>query len=198
MLATYNIAIPPAVEKPLETLLATYGAPVLLGKKPAALFARPLWWDETVCLPGARRGLRFLNLARPGKNALIFVFRPALLARTLENPQVSKVLADLDYPGPAGSETYVAGLARRFKESREFPHEVGLFLGYPPSDVLGFMRHRGTHCKLCGLWKVYSDVERAAALFEDYDRCKRRLLEYLRRGGTIFDEALSAVAAEPL
>jgi hypothetical protein len=182
----------------LETLLATYGAPVLLGKKPAALFARPVGWDETRPLPEARWGLRFLNLTRPGKHALIFAFRPGLLAGTLENPQAAKVLADLEYPGPAGPETYVAGLARRFKESREFPHEVGLFLGYPPSDVLGFMRHRGTHCKLCGLWKVYSDVERAAALFEEYDRCKRRLLDYLRQGGTIFDEALSALAAEPL
>jgi hypothetical protein len=179
----------------LETLLATYGAPVLLGKKPAALFARPAWWDETRCLPGYRWGLRFLNLTRPGKRALIFAFRPGLLAGTLENPQVGKVLADLHYPGPAGPEAYLAGLARRFRESREFPHEVGLFLGYPPSDVLGFIRHRGAHCKLCGPWKVYGDVERAAVLFEEYDRCKRRLLAYLRRGGTIFGETLPAAAA---
>jgi hypothetical protein len=177
-----------------QTLLAAYGAPVLLGKKPAALFARPPWWDERRRGPGGRRGLRFLYFTRPGGPALIFAFRPGLLARTLKNPLTRRILADLGYPASAGPEASLAGLARRFKESREFPHEVGLFLGYPPPDVLGFIRHRGAHCKLCGLWKVYDDVEGAAALFEEYARCKRRLLDHLRRGGTIFDENLPALA----
>jgi hypothetical protein len=185
------------MDKALETLLARYCAPVLLGKKPAALFARPPWWDEEPQAPGIRRDLRFLCLSRPGKNALVFAFKPELLARALANPLARKVLADRGYPAAADPEACLAGLARRFRESREFPHEVGLFLGYPPPDVLGFIRHRGGRCKLCGVWKVYSDVERAAALFEEYARCKQRLLEYLQTGGTIFDENLPAILLSP-
>jgi hypothetical protein len=179
-----------------ETLLATHGAPVLLGKKPAALFAMPPWWDERRCGPELRWDLRFLYLTRPGGRALIFAFRPGLLARTLENPLTRQVLEDLDYPGSADPDASLAELARHFMEDREFPHEVGLFLGYPPSDVLGFMHHRGARYKLCGLWKVYGDVEGAAALFRDYTLCKQRLLEYQRRGGTLFDKNLPALASD--
>jgi hypothetical protein len=76
------------------------------------------------------------------------------------------------------------------RKGREFPHEIGFFLGYPPPDVLGFIHHRGARCKLCGPWKVYGDVERAAALFEEYAGCRRRLLEHLQGGGSVFDGEL--------
>ena len=60
-----------------------------------------------------------------------------------------------------------------------FPHEIGLFLGYPPEDVEGFRLHRGRDYKLCGCWKVYSDVEGARQCFRRYDRCRAALC---RRG----------------
>ena len=46
-------------------------------------------------------------------------------------------------------------------ESGEFPHEVGLFLSYPPEDVKGFIDHRANDFKCAGLWKVYGDEEKA-------------------------------------
>lgn len=56
-------------------------------------------------------------------------------------------------------------------ESGEFPHEVGLFLSYPPEDVQGFIDHRACDFKCAGLWKVYSDEERAQRLFTRFKRC---------------------------
>ena len=56
-------------------------------------------------------------------------------------------------------------------ESGEFPHEVGLFLGYPPEDVKGFIDHRANDFKCAGLWKVYGDEEKARSLFEKYRKC---------------------------
>ncbi|MDR1024803.1 MAG: DUF3793 family protein, partial [Treponema sp.] len=88
-------------------------------------------------------------------------------------------------PASGGLGALLSCLGRRFRESPEFPHEIGFFLGYPAPDVLGFMRRRGAGCKLCGLWKVYDDVEKAAALFEEYAACRRRLLDYLQRGGAL-------------
>lgn len=49
-------------------------------------------------------------------------------------------------------------------ESGEFPHEVGLFLSYPPEDVKGFIDHRANDFKCAGLWKVYGDEEKARAV----------------------------------
>lgn len=56
-------------------------------------------------------------------------------------------------------------------ESGEFPHEVGLFLSYPPEDVKGFIDHRANDFKCAGLWKVYGDEEKVRSLFEKYRKC---------------------------
>jgi len=65
----------------------------------------------------------------------------------------------------------VARLVCRFRESSEFPHEVGLFLSYPPEDVKGFINHCAGGFKCAGLWKVYGDEEKARSLFEKYRKC---------------------------
>ena len=56
-------------------------------------------------------------------------------------------------------------------ESGEFPHEVGLFLSYPPEDVKGFIDHRANNFKCTGPWKVYGDKGKARSLFAKYKKC---------------------------
>ena len=58
-------------------------------------------------------------------------------------------------------------------ESGEFPHEVGLFLSYPPEDVKGFIAHRANDFKCAGLWKVYGDEQAAKNIFEKYEVCSK-------------------------
>ena len=58
-------------------------------------------------------------------------------------------------------------------ESGEFPHEVGLFLSYPPEDVKGFIAHRANDFKCAGLWKVYGNEEKARSLFAKYKNARR-------------------------
>ena len=78
---------------------------------------------------------------------------------------------------PSGGFSRAIGLEyanrKAFKgdESGEFPHEVGLFLGYPPEDVKGFIDHRANGFKCAGLWKVYGDEKKARSLFEKYRKC---------------------------
>ena len=66
-----------------------------------------------------------------------------------------------------------------------FPHEIGLFLGYPPEDVTGFVRHRGQNFKFCGHWKVYSNEQKARRIFERYDRCRCAVCNRLAEGMSI-------------
>lgn len=76
----------------------------------------------------------------------------------------------------------VARLMQRISASAEFPHEIGLFLGYPPEDVKGFIECGGRDCKACGYWKVYGDVWKAETLFRKYTKCTGVYLDCLRRG----------------
>ena len=179
----------------LDMLLARHCAPVLLGKKPAALFPMPLGWDEMLAKwpPG---DMRFLWLRQPGKKALVFAYRPRLLSRALDTLGARETLGALGYPAEADDlGPCLAFLEQRFWEGTDFPHEVGFFLGYPPEDVLGFIRHQGSHCKLCGMWKVYGDVARAAARFAEYAECRERLLKHVQNGGVIVREKPSAALA---
>ena len=84
--------------------------------------------------------------------------------------QASELLRQAGY-GDESCERCVARLACRFREDKEFPHEVGLVLSYPPEDVKGFIDHRASGFKCVGLWKVYGDEEKARSLFEKYRKC---------------------------
>ena len=104
--------------------------------------------------------------------------------QTVRSQPVRELLEREGYPVDGGLERMLDALSRRL-EGREFPHEVGLFLGYPPEDVEGFRLHRGRGCKLCGCWKVYSDVERARRCFRRYGLCRAALCRRLEEVGSL-------------
>ena len=60
--------------------------------------------------------------------------------------------------------------------------EVGLFLGYPPEDVAGFIEHRGQSFSYSGYWKVYTNEEATRKLFDRYTRCTREFCNKLELG----------------
>ncbi len=76
-------------------------------------------------------------------------------------------------------------LQKRIAEKPEFPHEIGIFLGYPLEDVDGFITHQGENCKLCGCWKVYGNVEQARRTFANYEKCRVFLCAKLSKGCNI-------------
>ena len=76
-------------------------------------------------------------------------------------------------------------LAAKISAGGEFPHEIGIALGYPPEDIEGFKRYKGRNFKCCGYWKVYGNAERAQKLFEAYTLCRDRLMQALQTGATL-------------
>lgn len=177
------------MERTLDQILAYHCAPALTGLKPANLVAlsREEFPDLEERLEDyrrifARRGVTLRTMCGCGRKVLLFLYRPAQLEEALREPLAASLLAKDGY-GPAESlERMLDRLGLRLRTEAEFPHEIGLFLGYPPEDVAGFQRHRGRNCKLCGYWKVYSDVERAQAMFRRYDRCRENLCARLAAG----------------
>lgn len=65
-------------------------------------------------------------------------------------------------------------LLNRFKgfyeQKDEFPHELGLILNYPLEDVKGFIGNNGENCLACRYWKVYSNLNEALKIFEQFDK----------------------------
>ena len=128
----------------------------------------------------SHKGLRILPLRWRDGKALLYLYRPKLLERDLRDPLSRKLLSECGYTGE-DANVCLARLISRLRTEEDFPHEVGLFLGYPPADVDGFIHRRDSY-KLCGLWKVYDDIESAIRQFARCRRCTEVYLNCLSRG----------------
>ena len=67
----------------------------------------------------------------------------------------------------------------------DFPHEIGLLLGYPPEDVIGFIENRGQNPLYIGYWKVYSNLEECRKVFAGYDQAREKVIHMVSSGMTV-------------
>ena len=184
----------------LERSLIGHCAPTLAGLKVASLyryfprdrrqFARQF---RDLREKMAARGLRLRVLKGCGRTGslLLYLYRAEDLRRTLEDGPVGDYLSACGYDTAAGSEGMLHQMARRVCLRREFPHEIGLFLGYPLEDVEGFIRNKGQGYTCCGHWKSYGDPAEARRRFAGYRACTET---YRRRydGGTPITQLIVA------
>lgn len=160
-----------------EERLIRQCAPTLAGIKTGSLFPCPYETREELMADVrafnrrfAARGLCLLPLRLENGHALLYLYRPAELRRDLQNGLAREILSSAGYR--CGScEGCVTDLVRRLRGSAEFPHEIGLFLSYPPEDVLGFICNRACNHKCVGCWKVYGDEAAARRQFAAYKSC---------------------------
>lgn len=160
-----------------EDFLIRHSAPTLAGIKTASLFTCP-YDDRKALLDSLRKlnrrlgpkGLRILPLRFSEKRALIYVYRPKHLQADLSETHASRLLQRCGYCS-GNCERCIVNLARKLQHQEEFPHEIGLFLGYPPEDVRGFMENRDCGCKCVGCWRVYGDEEAAQKKFAQFKKC---------------------------
>ncbi len=102
--------------------------------------------------------------------ALIYVYRKGFLKRDMKRPGVTEFLRGLGYEH-ADTDYAVSKLKERLNEGAGFPHEIGLFLGYPLGDVIGFVENSGRNCICAGCWKVYCNVGEAVRTFQKFKKC---------------------------
>ncbi len=167
-----------------EELIVRHCAPTLANLKTGSLFVCPIT-DRASFFSSLRslnellvpKGLRALPLRIREYSALVYLYRPSRLKKDLEDPAAIKILQDHGY---SCYGKCLPKLIERVRASEEFPHEIGLFLGYPPEDVQGFLDHRP--CKCSGCWKVYGDENKAKKTFDLYKKCERVYCQQLAQG----------------
>lgn len=118
----------------------------------------------------SKKGIRILPVRISGRRALIYVYRPEKLNADMQNGKNKKFLNSIGYRGTTNDEL-INELSARVYSCGGFPHEIGLFLGYPIDDVISFIENKGKNFKCCGCWKVYHDEDNAKKTFEKYKKC---------------------------
>lgn len=81
-------------------------------------------------------------------------------------------------------------LEKYTKEKAEFPHEIGILLGYPIKDVEGFIQNKGENYKYSGYWKVYDNPNKMISLFKTYDMAKEQAVRQVLSGKNLKDIAV--------
>ena len=177
----------------LENYLIRYCSPTLASLKSGSLFncrcSQDAELDESVSEWNsilAPRGISIHLLRRTDTTALIYVYRQSALKDTLSDPEIQSFLSGYGYDAcscctgcasrQCSIENCLKHLEARITEESggsgmRFPHEIGIFLGYPLADVAGFINNKGRNCKCIGTWKVYGDASYARKAFARFNKC---------------------------
>ena len=172
-----------------DEILCLHCAPTFAGLKPASLvsFPKKRFADFSALLasymPCFRcKGISVYTLAEGEEYILLLFYRKCALEHILSQKEVQDVLVRFGFCIGDSLENHLDYLAMRMELSKSFPHEVGIFLGYPVKDVEGFIEHKGKKFSFAGYWKVYADEEAAKCLFQSYADCTERFCARLRNG----------------
>ena len=173
------------MQESIEIQIARQCAPVLAGVKPSNIL---ILKDENIneitrMLEGTPVGCRLLSGG--AGNSVWLLYRRESLEKILSDKPKMEFLRCFGYRYLDVEEALWL-LGRRFQsykqKSMEFPHEMGIFLGYPLGDVKGFIRHHGRDFLYCGYWKVYENEAEARKLFSVYTGVKQQMLKELYQG----------------
>ena len=166
-------------------------APVFSGIKPAMLVrisgcvcADDIRHDHLFCRHQneivATLGLAHRILVQSASGVLVFFYDPAHLTATLTDSANRLFLIGRGCGDYVSLQEDLNWLENRFHTySQAFPHEVGLFLGYPLKDVQGFIQKQRAADVGRTLWHVFGDPSKSLALMRRIRNARDRLARAL-------------------
>jgi hypothetical protein len=182
----------------LDKCLIEHCSPTLASLKTANLFSFSIKEGQDVQQEiqklnreFGKKGLLFTEVKRTKDRVLIYVCRRSFLRRDLMNPGVQNFLAAYGYDG-MDMDAAIAHLKERLAGSETFPHEIGLFLGYPLGDVIGYIENAGKNAKCCGCWSVYCDECEARKQFARFQKCKDIYKRLWNEGRSVWQLTVAA------
>lgn len=180
--------------------MALHCAPFLKGIKDSALLVLKAddakLMGRTLCKMNAK----CKTMYRYGDKIILLIYREKGMKKLLRKRKVRKFLAHYGYEDAyqLGEEKFLHEILEHLKQrfekaygkSKEFPHEIGVFLGYPMEDVVGFIENDGRNSLMTGYWKVYSNKERAIQIFNDYDKARESAIYEVLEGKKFYEIAV--------
>lgn len=137
------------------------------------------------------KGISVCILKIRKRTALIYVYRRSFLERDMRRPEVQVLMKAWGYERTE-PEYAIRHLQERLSEYADFPHEIGLFLGYPVEDVIGFVKNAGRNFLCCGCWKVYCNECEAMQTFRKFKACTAEYIRQWTQGKSVLQLTVAA------
>lgn len=171
----------------------------LAGIKPASLF-NYTFTSESESEHTLTKMNRLLNpkgvyleaVKRKGNFFLIYLYRRTALEKLITTAETQDFLRELGFAKDFTIEDSLVFMKKELSQSGCFPHEIGVFLGYPVSDIKAFIENKGKNYKLCGIWKVYCNEAECLKFFTKVEKCRSVYLRVFQEGRNLYDLTVSA------
>ncbi len=179
----------PTEKECLAAYVALETAEVLAEAKPASLLSIPnrpracgrnlyvLWKNHGNDLL-ADSPLKVRELVDRGNSVMLLFYHKELFERHLVRRDIKALLERAGYRGNYTLADILNNLISQLQQG-EFPHEIGLLLGYPPKDVAAFMGLIRLPFTCQGPWKIYGNPEESLRLAERFRHCRSVMAEKL-------------------
>lgn len=165
----------PKIAESVQMQMILQSAPVLKNVKMSCMFTVPSGISKYICSFLYNTGIKMYCLCKGRQRDIVFLYREEQMEEYLAREENAEFLREYGYEG-GDLNIYLHYLGLRisyyYNQRQEFPHETGVFLGYPLDDVKGFIENKGKNCSYIGYWKVYSDVDNAKKMFQLFDKAK--------------------------
>lgn len=175
----------PCYDGYLIRLLDLIGA-TMVGVKPAELLNIPIneGGTKNLALEELRvyflrdRNIKLKEIKKQNGRVQVLFYHSTSLDNTLCNKANLRFLRGLGYPEQYSVEGYVDFLVTRLKR-KDFPHEIGLFLGYPFKDVLGYIGHPSLKLVKINGWKIYGNDKLSNKRYESFLQARTKVRELI-------------------
>ncbi len=175
-------------QKELAAQLALQCAPVLMGFKISNLLIVEKEKCSQVMQEFTGTELSSELLMSSDTKAAFLIYRKEGLCSYLEKPKVWALMKSFGYDRMVLEEILEEFSVRYtgyVQENEDFPHEMGLLLGYPAEDVAGFIQNEGENFLYSGYWKVYANLSEALDNFSRYKQAKETAVKMVLEGKNI-------------
>lgn len=176
--------------KAAETQLALHCAPLIAGIKASNLLIVYKEIADDIIDILRNTDISYCILSNNEGKCTILLYQKELLKACLMNDEAQNLLKKYGYDTSdfyGMLEIFLKHYKVYAKTGEGYPHEIGIFLGYPAEDVEGFIENDGKNFLCTGYWKVYEDMPAKIKLFEKYERARETSIQLISYGADILD-----------
>ncbi|WP_455717750.1 DUF3793 family protein [Anaerosporobacter sp.] len=175
-------------QRDIKTKLALNCSPVLTGLKISNLFIVSNEYERMLYEIFKGSPISISIVLRTKEKTTFLLYNKSRVEEYLEDEKVKELMYTFGYENPTLYSVLVElrGRYRKYKEEgAEFPHELGILLGYPVEDVTGFIENKGMNFLYTGYWKVYGNVNEAMNIFHMFNQARENAIKMLMNGASI-------------
>lgn len=167
-------------DKNVELRLIIQNAAVLKGRRISGMLFLN---DEELAVISEKlqdTSISLIILSTFRKKHLVLVYRAFELKEYLRKSEIASFLSEFGYR----RDDFISNLIRLhqrmngfYNKMKKFPHEIGIFLGYPVCDIKGFLNNKGEDYLYSGYWKIYDNLEETKGRFLSFDEAREIAIE---------------------